>query len=97
MLLSEGNGFVAAQMALGLVRSQMPWVYDAGMETINILRSRRGIEEKHEAMKQFQRVMEFSFEHPMMREFFGGSKEIYFMYRSLPDMLMNVFQKNLKG
>jgi len=97
MSLAEGSGFVGAQMALGLVRSQMPWVYDAGIETINILRSRRGIEEKHDALNQFRRVMEFSFEHPMMREFFGGSKEMHFMYRRLPDLLMDVFQKNLKG
>jgi hypothetical protein len=97
MSVVEGNGFVGAQMALGLVRSQMPWVYDAGIEAINILRSRRGIEEKHEALNQFRRVMEFSFEHPMMRELFGGSKETHFMYRRLPDMLMDVFQRNLKG
>jgi hypothetical protein len=97
MSLAEGNGFIGAQMALGLVRSQMPWVYDAGIETINILRSRRGIEEKHEALNQFQRVMEFSFEHPMTREFFGGNKEMHFMYRRLPDMLMDAFQRNQKG
>jgi hypothetical protein len=95
--LAEGNGFVGAQMVLGLVRSQMPWVYDAGIETINILRSRRSIEEKHEALNQFQRVMRLSFEHPMMREFFGGSKEVHFTYRRLPDMLMDVFQKSLKS
>ena len=93
--LAEGNSLVGAQMALGLVRSQMPWVYDVGIETINILRSRRGIEDKHEAMRQFQRVIEFSFNHPMLREFFGGGKEMHFMYRRLPDMLMDVFQKNL--
>lgn len=97
MSLADGNGFVGAQMALGLVRSQMPWVYDAGIETINILRSRRSIDEKHEALNQFRRVMDFSFEHPMMRELFGSSKEMHFMYRRLPDMLMDAFQRNLKG
>lgn len=95
--LAEGNGLVGAQMALGLVRSQLPWIYDVGIETINILRSRRGIEEKHEAIRQFQRVMEFSFGHPLMRELLGGSKEMHFMYRRLPDMLIDIFHKTLKG
>lgn len=95
--LIEGNGFVGAQMALGLIRSQMPWIYDVGMETVSILRSRRGIEEKHEALNQFRRVMDFSFEHPLMREISGGSKEMQFVFRRLPEMLMGVFERNLKG
>jgi hypothetical protein len=84
-------------MALGLVRSQMPWIYDVGIETINILRSRRGFEEKNEAIRQFERVKEFSFEHPLMREILGGSREMHFMYRRLPDMLLDIFHKNLNG
>jgi len=95
--LSEGNGLVGAQMALGLVRSQMPWIYDVGIETINILRSRRGFEEKNEAIRQFERVKEFSFQHPLMREILGGSREMHFMYRRLPDMLLDIFHKNLNG
>ncbi len=95
--LAEGNSYVGAQMALGLVRSQMPWVYDTGIETIKILRSRCNIKEKDEALYQFRSIMEFSFEHPIMREFFGESKEMSFIYRRLLDMLMDVFQKNLKA
>jgi hypothetical protein len=96
MSLGGGDGFVGVQIALGLVRSQMPWVYDAGIETINILRSRRGIEEKSEALNKFRHVMDFSFEHPMMREYFGASKEMHFMYRRLPDMLMDAFHRNME-
>lgn len=97
MSLSKSNGYVGAQMALGLLKGQFPWLYDAGIETINILRSRRAIEEKHEALDQFRRVMEFSFEHPMMREMYGGSKEMHFLYRRLPEMLIENFERNIKG
>lgn len=61
------------------------------------LRSRRGIDEKHEAVYQFRRVMEFSFEHPIMREMYAGSKDMHFVYRRLPDMLMEAFERNIKG
>jgi len=97
MSFAVSPGFVGVQMVLGLLRSQMPWVYDAGMETVNILRSRKAIEEKHEALSQFRRLMEFSFEHPMMRELFASNKDTHFMYRRLPDMLMEAFERNLKG
>jgi len=40
--------------------------------------------------------MEFSFEYLMVREFFGESKEMHFMYRRLTEMLMDAFQGNLK-
>ncbi len=41
MTLSEkGDGLIGAQMALGFIRSELPWIYDAGMETINILRAK---------------------------------------------------------
>lgn len=95
--LSSADGFVGAQMALSLVRSHMPWVYDAGNETISILRSKVGYHEKEEALSQFKRIMEFSFEHPIFREVFGGSKEMYIFYRRLPDMLTEIFERRLKG
>jgi len=97
MSLTEGQGFVGAQMTLGLIRSQMPWVYDAGIETINILRSRQGIEEKNEALHRFRRIMEFSFEHPLMRDAYATSKEMHFIYRRLPDLLMEIFERKIKS
>lgn len=97
MSFAEGHGLVGVQMALGLIRSQMPWVYDAGIETLNILRSRRRIEEKQEAILQFRRVMDISFEHPTMREFYAGNKDMHFIYRRLYDMLMEVFERNMAG
>lgn len=95
--LNDGNRFVGAQLALGLVRSQMPWIYDAGIETIKILRSRRSMEDKHDALNKFGRLMELSFEHPVMREYFGSTKEMHYVYRRLPDMLMSAFHRGLNG
>lgn len=97
MSLRGGDGFVGAQMALSLVRSHMPWVYDAGNETISILRSSIGYEEKEEALVQFRRIMEFSFDHPIFREVFGGSKEMYIFYRRLPETLTEILERRLRS
>ncbi|MDE0410890.1 MAG: TIR domain-containing protein, partial [Gammaproteobacteria bacterium] len=74
MLLSEDSGYVGAQMAFGLLKNQYPWIYDTGIETINILKSNRNLEEKHQALEQFDRIMSVLFDHPVVRELYDGSE-----------------------
>lgn len=93
----DGDGFVGIQVALSLVRHQFPWLYDAGNEVIGILRSRRKVEVKRAAIERFQGILEFTFRHPMMREMYGGSKEMHFFYRRLPDFLMQAFARSVPG
>jgi len=91
------NRFVGVQMALALIRDQFPWIYDAGIETINILRSRQAMEDKHTAMGEFQQLLEFSFEHPMMRDLYGGSKEYRIFYHELPRLLSRAMEEGMEG
>ncbi len=93
----EGDDFVGIQVALSLVKHQFPWLYDAGSEVIAILRSRRGAEEKRAAIERFNRILEFTFRHPMMREMYGGSMEMHFFYRRLPDIIMQAFARSIPG
>lgn len=90
-----GNHFVGIQFALALIRDQLPWIYDVGIETINILRSRRSREEKQIAIGEFNRLLEFSFEHPMMREMHGGNKEYRLFYHELPRLLSRAMEKTM--
>lgn len=89
--------FVGVQMALALIRNQFPWIYDAGVETINILRSRRSIDDKHAAMNEFEQLLEFSFEHPIMRDVYGGSKEYRMFYHELPRLLRRAMEESMEG
>jgi len=97
MSASKGGGYVGIQMLLALVRHQFPWIHDAGIETINILRSRPPQEEKHQAIEEFRKILEFSFDHPMMREAYGGSKEYRFFYWEIPHLLMRAFEQSMAG
>jgi len=94
--LSE-NKFVGVQIALALIRNQFPWIYDAGIETIGILRSRRSKDEKHSAIQGFNELLQFSFEHPMMRDLHGGGKEYRMFYRELPHLLSAAFDQTFEG
>ena len=55
--------FVGIQIALALIREEFPWIYDVGIETLGILRSRRSRDEKQAAIDDFSRLLHFSFEH----------------------------------
>lgn len=89
------KGYVGVQMALALIRHQFPWVYDAGTETISILRSHHSLDEKQMALNEFNRLLEFSFEHPMMRDMLGGGKEYRMFYHELPRLLSHAMSETM--
>lgn len=93
----ERNRFVGAQIALALIKEQLPWIYDVGMETIGILKSRRSREDKEIALSEFNHILEFSFEHPMMRDMYGGSKEYRIFFHELPRLLGRAMEDATKG
>ncbi len=97
LLPDDSHTFVGLQLVLAMVRSDLPWIYDAGIETINIIRSERPVEDKHEAFAQFDRLVDISFEHPLMRELHGRNKEYRMLYRELSHTLRRSMQRALNG
>lgn len=93
----SGDNFIGLQMVLAVVRTDFPWIYEAGMEVIRIFKSRASREDKHNALREFSRILEFSFEHPMMREQFSSSKDMHMISRELPHILMRTFERALDG
>ena len=85
--------FLGFQMALALIRSDFPWLYDAGMETISIVKSpRRSRADKESAMSELARLLEFTFEHPLMRDIYGDSRD-YRFYREFPHVFLQVLSE----
>lgn len=81
------DGTVGVQMTLALVRDEFPWLYDTGMETLKIVRSDAAPDQKRQGLQVFQRIVEFTFEHPIMRTRMEGSKEWHIMRREIPRLL----------
>lgn len=88
--------FVGIQMALAMIKGDFPWIYDAGMETVKTMRSRRPRAEKLEAIETFTNLLEFSLGHPMMREIYGESRD-YRMLRELPFIFRRAFEEAVDG
>lgn len=91
-LNENANNLIGAQMTLGLVRSQLPWLYDAGIETLHILRSKISKGEKHLAVIQFKHIMDFAFENQVVHRMSSESNEMHYMRRHIPELLANAFQ-----
>lgn len=79
-------------IALSFLKDKMPWIYDLGLETIKILESDIKNSEKVNHYEQFAHLVEYSTEHPIMRDYMGGSKDEYMLFREVPRMIL----KNLK-
>ena len=82
------------QMILALFKNQYPWLYDAGMETIRVLRSRRSTAEKHSAVEHFMHVVRFAIGHPMMQEAYGFNEDLEHVAHKLHDMLLGALHRN---
>lgn len=83
-----GNNFIGIQISLSYFKDDFPWIYDAGKEVLEILKSKSNKQDKYDAIKEFDNLLQFSFEHPMMRESYLRNKDKKIMYRELPRLLM---------
>jgi len=82
-----GGKYIAFQMVVSLFRDDFPWLYESGMDVVRTLKSKTSIKDKDCAVSEFMELVEFSFEHPIMREMTMPDKEQYMMLRELPYML----------
>ncbi|WP_315536945.1 TIR domain-containing protein [Prevotella koreensis] len=67
---------------LSFFKIDFPWIYDLGKELLEVIKSEKNITAKKDALMEFKSIIEFTFEHPVMREIYGNSinmKEISYM------------------
>lgn len=82
-----GGKYIAFQMVVSIFREEFPWLYESGMDVVRTLKSDNSLKEKERAISEYMELVEFSFEHPIMREMVTPDKEQYMMLRELPYML----------
>ncbi len=82
------NSLIGIQITLSLFKNDYPWLYDSGIEITNKIKSKISKKEKEELLESFYYLMEFTFEHPIMREMYGNrDKELIMIGRELPRIL----------
>ena len=83
--MEHGNhyGFL---IMISFFRNDLPWIYEIGVETYKVLVS--GDEDEIiKALQDFEKVVEFTFHHPISREFTRHDKKFYFMMEEFPFMI----------
>ena len=87
------KNYTGLQIALSLFRNDYPWLYDAGLDLVRVLRSSESGKEKNESVEAFMELVEFTFEHPIMREMYGMDKELHMMGHELRHILMRALKE----
>jgi hypothetical protein len=81
------------QITISLFRNDFPWLYDAGLDVVRVLRAATSPAEKHEAVETFHELVDFTFQHPIMREMYMPDKEMWLIGRELPHILRRSLER----
>ncbi|WP_422004562.1 hypothetical protein [Roseivirga pacifica] len=80
-------------IALSFFKKDFPWIYDAGKELVDVLKSKSNKANKHDAISEFRQLMEFTLEHPVMREIYGMRGEYRMYMKEIPHMMMRYIDR----
>lgn len=89
------KNFTGFQIAISLFRDDFPWLYDAGIDLVRILRGRSSTQEKNSAASAFFELVDFTFQHPMVREICMPDKELWLMGKEMPRILRRSLERHL--
>ncbi len=88
------HGYSGFLMVLSYFRDDYPWVYEAGVDAVRVLRTSKSKKEKVDVTRQFEQLLEFSFENPMIQDRGSYQKELRMYGRKLYFMLRESFEVN---
>lgn len=74
-------------ITLSFLREDFPWLYDAGKDLLDVLKYKENEETKQEAISNFKEMVDFTFQHPMMREMYGKRREYMIYMKEMPYIL----------
>lgn len=81
-------------IVLSMYKDDFPWIYELGKELIEKLKSKSSQENKHEAIREFNEMIEFTSSHPIMREMNGMRKENSSRFlKELPYLVTRYFEE----
>ena len=81
-------------IVLSMYKDDFPWIYELGRELIGILKSKSSQESKHDAIREFNEMIEFTSSHPIMREMNGMRKENSSRFlKELPYLVTRYFEE----
>lgn len=80
-------------ITLSFFQEDFPWIYNMGKELVDILSSNKKNVMKKNALYDFRHMLEFTCEHPMMREIYGRKRDSGRLLRELPYLLLKPLEE----
>lgn len=81
-------------MMISLLKEDFPWIYEIGLDAYRVLKSSRPKAEKTKSLKNFEDALKM-FEHPIYREIFGKSEELYMFSKEIKHFIYLYIDKYL--
>ncbi|MBQ3180230.1 MAG: toll/interleukin-1 receptor domain-containing protein [Firmicutes bacterium] len=73
----------ALLIVLNLFQNDFPWIYNMGKGLVDLIQSQTSASQKLEAINDFKRLLDFTYEHPMMRESYNRKREVSMIQRDM--------------
>ena len=83
-------------VACSLLRDDIPWLYDLGLEVYRASNDNRKSAAK-EALRRFRHALEFTIHGPFAEEFMMRSREGHMMMRELVRMMQEFVNREMMG
>ena len=96
MFSTKSNDPVGVLIIASLLREDMPWLYEMGIEAYRTAKSGTP-KAATEALRGFQRIVERSMHGPFMEEFMMSSKESRMMMHELPALLEHITKRYISS
>lgn len=87
----EMDSRIALQMLLSPIKNEYPWIYEGALDLQNKIEKTKSQALAERQIKKFMNIVEFSFEHPIMRELMEDNEYIYRYCRELPRAIYQIF------
>jgi len=82
MEMELNNPDISLLMMISMLKDDLPWIYEIGLETYRGLRSAKSKVEKKKLIETFGKALEI-LEHPIFREIHGKSEDIYMLNKDI--------------
>lgn len=90
------NPKIALQMVLTPIKNDFPWIYEGALECAEKIKKSKSNEAANEELREFMHMIDISFEHPIMREFYMDDEMSYRFHKEIPMQLHRILSRYIE-
>jgi len=87
---------IGLQMILSSIKNDFPWIFDGAINVLDKISKVKTPEIVDNEINEFMRIVEFSFEHPLMRENFVDSEYTYRLAKEFPRIIYELLRSSVE-